>query len=115
MTWQGSNEALVARLELVLHLLRWQERAPVGALHTLELKDAAYIAGVSESRMRRRCQENVFGLHPNGYGRKKESSAGLWEVVALPFLMSVPMRNLARFREVIPPKGNAAREAQGDV
>ncbi|MCK1595573.1 hypothetical protein [Bradyrhizobium sp. 164] len=113
-----TNETLIEKLEVVLQLLRSRERGAAGELHTIGLKEAAYIAGVSESHMRRLCQLNVYGLNPEGYGRKKSGRADLWEVVALPFLMSVPMRNLARFREVIPPKentGEAGREAQGSV
>ncbi|TWI73628.1 hypothetical protein IQ16_01766 [Bradyrhizobium huanghuaihaiense] len=118
MSFEASDETLITKLEVVLGLLRARQQASPGELHTLELKEAAHVAGVSESQMRRLCQAHVFGLHPNGYGRKKKSNADLWEVVALPFLMSVPIRNLARFREVIPPKGNTGdvgREAQGGV
>lgn len=97
-----TNETLIEKLEVVLQLLRSRERAAPGELHTLGLKEAAYIAGVSESHMRRLCQLNVYGLNPEGYGRKKAGKADLWEVVAVPFLMSVPMRNLARFRQAIP-------------
>lgn len=70
----------------------------------MELKDAAYVAGVSESQMRRRCQELPYGIVDGGYGFRDRGERP-WSVVILPFFMSLPLIAILRFRN-----SRAARE-----
>lgn len=63
----------------------------------LLLKDAAYIAGISEAQMRKRCEENRYGMDVGGYGFK---NGGHWEVVVAPFVNSLPVSALPRFRDI---------------
>ncbi|MCK1595869.1 hypothetical protein [Bradyrhizobium sp. 164] len=96
-----SEEVFIGKLEAVLELARTQGRAPEGALHEIGLKEAAFIADVSESQMRRLCQANIHGAQPGGFGRK-ELGSDRWRVVTLPFLKILPLRALERFREPAP-------------
>jgi hypothetical protein len=63
----------------------------------ITLKEAAYVAGVTEAQMRKRCEDNRYAVDPGGYGYKK---VGRWEVVIAPFVKSLPVSALARFRDV---------------
>jgi len=68
--------------------------APTGRIF---LKDAAYIAGVTEAQMRKRCEDNRYGMEPGGYGFKNGCR---WEVVVAPFVNSLPVSALVRFRDI---------------
>ena len=59
----------------------------------MPLKDAAYVAVISEAQMRRRCEQNIYGLVPGGYGFK---NGARWEVVIAPFVDTLPVSALHR-------------------
>lgn len=86
-----TSDHLIVKLEAVLDLMRGKNQSAI------DLKEAAFIAGISESQMRRRCQANIHGVHPDGYGRKLEGDR--WDVIAVPFLLSVPLKAIERYRE----------------
>ncbi|MDA9407942.1 hypothetical protein [Bradyrhizobium sp. CCBAU 45384] len=73
------------------------EEAPLGAMRRMRLKDAAYVAGVSEAQMRKRCEDNRFGIEPGGYGFK---NGARWEVVIAPFVDTLPVSALRRVNSV---------------
>jgi hypothetical protein len=89
-----NNSDLAAALEIVLELAR----RPAEATNSMDLKDAAFVAGISESQMRRRCQLLPFGIVAGGYGLKGRGERP-WKVVILPFLMSLPLVAILRFRD----------------
>lgn len=66
---------------------------PPGVTRCMPVKDAAYIAAISEAQMRRRCEQNVFGIHTGGYGRK---IGARWWVVIAPFIVTLPVGALHR-------------------
>jgi hypothetical protein len=86
-------------LGVLQELLQVQQRAPEGFMHMISLKAAAHIAGITESQMRRRCQQNVTGMSGAEYGFKRNEDDD-WSVVTLPFLATEPVRNILRFKEV---------------
>jgi hypothetical protein len=86
-------------LRMLHELLQAQERVPEGIRQTISLKAAAYIAGITDSQMRRRCKQNATGTCGAEYGFKRSEDTD-WSVLALPFLTSLPMRNVLRFKEV---------------
>ena len=71
--------------------------APPGSFCRIRLKHAAYVAGITEAQMRKRCEQNRFGIDPGGYGFRKGCR---WEVVVAPFVNSLPVSALARFRDI---------------
>jgi hypothetical protein len=71
--------------------------APPGSLRRMPLKDAAFVVGISETRMRRRCEENVYGVVVGGYGYKRR---GRWEVVLAPFVIGLPVSALRRVNTI---------------
>lgn len=106
-----TDQSLVRKLEAILELARAQGRtSETGVLHEIGLKEAAFILDVSESQMRRLCQKNVHGIHPDGYGRKQEGS-NLWSVITWPFFKAL-MRPIERFRE--PAVSAEKRHARGE-
>jgi hypothetical protein len=90
-------DRMVIALEETATTLRADAVAPAGSMHTIRLKDAAYIAGVSEAQMRKRCEENIHSFHPGGYGLKRDGS-NRWEVVFAPFIATVPVGALLRVK-----------------
>lgn len=81
-----------ASLVALAQRLRDQAAAPAEALHAISAKEAAYILGISEASMRRRCEDNPFG-DGRGYGLKV---GGRWLVVFAPFIATVPVGLLHR-------------------
>ncbi len=88
-------DVLVSSLQAIADRLRAEAAAPAGSIHTIPLKTAAYIAGVSEAQMRRRCEDNVYGVVAGGYGFKKRSR---WAIVFAPFINSLPVNALRRVK-----------------
>jgi hypothetical protein len=86
-------DRMVSSLLMITDQLRADAAAPRGSLHTIPLKDAAFIAGISEAQMRKRCEKHVYGITSGGYGRKRSSR---WEVVFAPFVATLPVRALGR-------------------
>jgi hypothetical protein len=91
--------AIIEALNLFQALLDAQNRAPEGFKHMISLKAAAHVACITNSQMRRRCQQNISGLSGGGYGFKQIGDDD-WSVVTLPFLASVPLEKILRFKEV---------------
>ncbi|MGY3584455.1 stalled ribosome alternative rescue factor ArfA [Bradyrhizobium sp. USDA 4341] len=73
------------------------EDAAPGPARRMQLKDAAFVAGISEAQMRRRCEQNRYGK-PGGYGYR---IGGRWQVVIAPFVNSLPVSALLRVKEAI--------------
>lgn len=88
-------DAMVNSLKTMADRLRAEADAPAGSIHKIPLKTAAYIANVSEAQMRKRCEDNVYGLVAGGYGFKERSR---WEVVFAPFINSLPVSALRRVK-----------------
>jgi phenylacetate-coenzyme A ligase PaaK-like adenylate-forming protein len=94
VTDAGSISATVQALRAVADQL---EEAPPGAVRRMLLKDAAFVAGISEPQMRRRCEQNVYGDVAGGYGFK---DGGRWEVVIAPFVATLPVSALPRVNSI---------------
>ncbi|QIG96297.1 hypothetical protein [Bradyrhizobium sp. 6(2017)] len=91
----GENvDAMVAALRTTADQL---EEAPAGAIRRIPVKLAARVAGVTEAQMRRRCEQNVYGVDVGGYGFK---NGGRWEVVIAPFIASLPVSALSRVNSI---------------
>jgi hypothetical protein len=88
----------IAQMEAILDLMR---RQASGSMFYLELKTAAFIAGVSEAQMRKRCEEDREA-HREGPGGYAFKSGGRWTVGTVRFLMTLPLSALVRFRQVDP-------------
>lgn len=71
--------------------------APIGSVRRIPLKDAAFVAGVSEAQMRRRCEQSRYGIVTGGYGFKVGSR---WEVVWAPFVATLPVGSLHRVNAI---------------
>ena len=76
-------DLMVSSLRTVADQLHAEAQATAGSVHTIPLKDAAFIAGVSEAQMRKRCEANIYGLVAGGYGYKNGSR---WAIVFAPFI-----------------------------
>ncbi|HEX7882958.1 MAG TPA: hypothetical protein VF499_09485 [Afipia sp.] len=74
------------------------EDAAPGPARRMQLKDAAFVAGISEAQMRRRCEQNRYDVQPGGYGFRV---GGRWQVVIAPFVNSLPVSALPRVKEAI--------------
>ena len=85
--------ATVAALRGIADQLDAEADAPPGLVRIIWLKDAAYIAGVSEAQMRKRCDSQKYGVHAGGYGCKQ---GGRRAVVFAPFIASLPVSALER-------------------
>lgn len=94
----GDADDMRIALDVLDDLLRKRERAPEGVLHTIGLKDAAYVANISVAQMRRLCAANPCGA-PGGYGFRK-SRDELWRVEVLPFLRTLSLGSVLRFRDI---------------
>lgn len=90
-------ETVRLALDILADLLRARDRAP-DEMHVMGLKEAAFVADISESRLRLLCSQNVRGLRPGGYGYRKRDGAP-WEVEVLPFLVQLPLALVPRFLE----------------
>lgn len=87
-------EAAATALRMILDQLA---EAPPGSLRRMCLKDAAFVAGISEAQMRRRCEANVYGVVAGGYGFKNGSR---WEIVVVPFISTLPISALRHVNRV---------------
>lgn len=83
----------VASLDAVAQRLREHAASPDQTVHAISAKEAAFILGISEASMRKRCEENPFGMQADGYGLKVR---GRWLVVFGPFISTVPVGLLHR-------------------
>ena len=94
MTAPEIIDSMIADLEAMLARLREYASAP-DSVHKISLKDAAFLAGISESQMRRRCEDNLYDVDPGGYGLKR---GNLWDVATVPFLATLPLSALGRVK-----------------
>lgn len=90
MTEAAEVDATVLVLRTIADQLA---EVPPGATRCMPVKDAAYIAGISEAQMRRRCELSVFSVDRGGYGRK---IGARWWVVIAPFILTLPVGALHR-------------------
>jgi hypothetical protein len=90
-------DAMMATMQTTMDHLT---KAPPGPSNTITLKEAAYVAGVTEAQMRKRCEKNLYGTKPGGFGWRVRKGCR-WEVVVAPFVNSLPVKALPRLLEVI--------------
>jgi hypothetical protein len=96
MDVRADIDLMITSMQKITEHLRADADAPAGSVHKISLKEAAYIAGISEAQMRKRCEENnAYGVVAGGFGYKRR---GRWEVVFVPFINSLPVSALARVK-----------------
>jgi hypothetical protein len=85
-------------LNILTGLLRAKASAPKEAMHLIEAKDAAFVADVSESRMRELCALNIRdGAKGTGYAFRQNGD-GPWQIELLPFLFTLRLELIPRVR-----------------
>ena len=85
-------DSMIADLEAMLVRLR-EYASATDSVHKISLKDAAFLAGISESQMRKRCEDNRYDVDPSGFGLKR---GNLWDVAIVPFLATLSLGALNR-------------------
>lgn len=91
------DAADVDKIVAAMRIIADQLADASGTTRCIPVKDAAYVAAISEAQMRRRCERNKFGIHAGGYGRR---IGARWWVVIAPFIATLPVGVLHRINTI---------------